>query len=211
MKELDDEPTFKQMAFSSEKEMAQKTTTIEEQREELVGMKRNLMEEETEKTKVAKKLEKNEEKLKSVRQEKKKEHDTLIYQKQVVGKAGEQLKVQQDMKELQRQLEEVNQKCTELEEENEMLRGLMEEKQNEIEKLEEESEPEVDFKEGRHYKPELVEIVWELLDENVAQGRVSNIITKCGRLFRRRIKQLPTRKTIDDMNVSRLAAGQKHI
>ena len=40
MKKVDDEPTFKQMAFSSEKEMAQKTATIEEQREELAGMKR---------------------------------------------------------------------------------------------------------------------------------------------------------------------------
>lgn len=211
MRDLDDEPTFKALAFTCAKDVVSKATVIEDQREELTGMKRKLKEEEAEKNKVVKKLEKSEEKLKNVRHEKKKEHDTLVYQKQVVGKAREQLKLQQDVTELQRQLTEVLEKFRGLESENKLLRELVEEKEREIEELDEEREPEVDLMEGRRYKPELIALVWELLDENVAQGRVSSIITKCGKLFKKIPKQLPTRKTIADMDLSRLAASQKHL
>ena len=168
--------------------------------------------------KVARKLEKNEEKLKNIRDEKKKEHDSLVYHRQEAEKAREQVKAQEDAKRLERQLREVQQqleevirKCTGLESEIAVLREVLEDKEKEIEELEEERESEMDLMEGRQYKPELVELVWELLAENVAQGRVPNIITKCGKLFKKGLKRLPTRKTIADMNFSRLAAGQKHM
>ena len=218
MKELDDEPTFKDMAYNCAKEVAEKTATIEGQEEELSGVKRKLKEVVNENRKVAKKLEKNGEKLKHVRDKKKKEHDSLFYHRREAEKARDKVigleeakGLVQQLREVQQQLEEVTRKCTDLESEMVMLREVLDEKEKEIEQLEEEREPIVDMMEGRQYKPELVELVWELLDENVAQGRIPSLITKCGKLFKKGVKRLPTRKTIADMNFSRLTAGQKHM
>ena len=218
MRELDDEPTFKDIAYSCAKEVVEKTATIQEQHEELSGVKRKLKEVGEEKKKVAKKLEKNEEKLKNVRDEKKREHDSLLYHRREAEKTKEQVIGQEEAKGLERQLGEVQQqleeavrKCTGLESEIAMLREVLEDKEKEIEELEEEREPEFDLMEGRRYKPEVVELIWELLEDNVAHGRVPLVIEKCFKVVKKIPKRVPTRKTIDDMNISRQVASLKHM
>ena len=143
MRELDDEPTFKDIAYSCAKEVVEKTATIGDQHEELSGVKRKLKEVVEENKKVARKLEKNEEKLKNIRDEKKKEHDSLVYHRQEAEKAREQVKAQEDAKRLERQLREVQcqleeaiRKCTNLESENAVLREVLEDKEKEIKEFE---------------------------------------------------------------------------
>ena len=215
---MDDEPTFKDMAYSCAKEVVEKTAMIEEQEQELLGVKRKLKEVVEEKNKVAKKLEKKEEKLNNVREEKKKEHDSLVYHRKGAEKAREQVMAQEDAKGLERQLREVQcqleeaiRKCTNLESENAVLREVLEDKEKEIEEFEEERETEFDLMEGRRYKPEVVELIWELLEDNVAHGRVPTVIEKCLKVVKKIPKRLPTRQTIDDMNISRQVASQKHM
>ena len=218
MKGMDDEPTFKDMAYSCAKEVVEKTAMIEEQEQELLGVKRKLKEVVEEKNKVAKKLEKKEEKLNNVREEKKKEHDSLVYHRKGAEKAREQVMAQEDAKGLERQLREVQcqleeaiRKCTNLESENAVLREVLEDKEKEIEEFEEERETEFDLMEGRRYKPEVVELIWELLEVNFAHGRVPTVIEKCFMVVKKIPKWLPTRQTIDDMNISRQVASQKHM
>jgi hypothetical protein len=93
--------------------------------------------------------------------------------------------------------------------ENEMLQTVLDEKEEEIEKLEEEKEEEIDLMEGTRYKPELVELVWKLQDNNVAFHSIPSVIAACLKLVGKRAVQLPNVKTITNMNLSRLAASQK--
>ena len=115
------------------------------------------------------------------------------------------------MKALEQQLEEYVTKCANLQREVEEMTAMAEEREQELENLEAEREREIDLKDGRSYKPEVVEAVWDLLEDNVAHGRVGHVIEKVLRIANKKPKQILTRKVVADMDLSRLAAGQKQM
>ena len=184
-------------------------------------MKRKLKEEEKENRKLSKQVAAGEkkaikeaEKLQTVRDEKKKEHDRLIYHQGLTDKAKKSSKQAEDPELLRRQLEEEVRKNVALTTENEMLRGLCEEKEQEIEKLEEEQEVEVgmmDPNDRRRFKPEVVEWVWELLRANVAHHQIPEVMKSCFKFFGKRASQIPSVPIINDMATSCLPASQKHM
>ena len=185
-----------------------------EAKEEVAGMKRKLKEEEKENRKLTKQIEKKDEKLESVRSEKKKKHDRLVYHQAKRDEAKTSAKQEENVDQLRRQLDEEVRKNVALTTENEMLRGLCEEKEQEIEKLEEEQEVEVEMmdpKDRRRFKPEVVEWVWELLRANVAHHQVPEVMKSSFKFFGKRASQIPSVPIINDMATSCLPASQKHL
>ena len=218
---LDDGDAFKEAAlhFASKADGAKEEAS--EAKEEVKGMKRKLKEEEAEKRKVQKQLEKEqlkrtqkEEELKSVKEEKKREHDLLMFHKATKAEAKTKAKNVENPYQLRCQLKEETRKNIALTTENEMLRGLLEEKEEDIEKLEEEREEEIDMmdpKDRRRYKPEVVEYVWGLLKANVAHHQVPEVIRSSLKFFGKRANSIPSTDIVNDMAASCLPASQKHM
>ena len=184
-------------------------------------MKRKLKEDEKENRKLTKqlaqseaKVEKKTKELQIVRDEKKKEHDQLMYHKGLTQNAKTSSKQAEDPEQLRRQLEEQIRKNVALTTENEMLRGLCEDKEKDIEKLEEEQQAEVDMmnpEDRRQYKPEVVEWVWELLRENVAHHQIPKVIESSFKFFGKKASQIPSVPIVNTMAKSCLPAAQKHL
>ena len=181
-------------------------------------LKRKLEDEEDEKRELQQRLKKeegrasrNEEKLKKVRIEKKKEHDLLMYQRTKTQEAREKAEVAEDIESVEAELEEERRKNRSLVAEIEMLRGVVREQEEEIEKLEESQEETVTLMEGRQYKPEVVEWIWQLIQCNVAHHQVPKVIESSLKFFGKKADQIPTVKTINNLNISSLAASQQHL
>ena len=218
---LDDADSFKAAAVHFASEAEKEKSKVVEAKEEVAGMKRKLKEEEKENRKLSKQLaagekkaEKEAQKLKTVRDEKKKEHDQLVYHKGLTGLAKTTAKKAEDPDQLLRQLNDEIRKNTALTTENEMLRGLLEEKEEDIEKLEEEKEVEVDMmdpSDRRRFKTEVVEWIWELFRANVAHHQVPEVIKSSFKFFGKRASQIPSVPIVNDMATSCLPASQKHL
>ena len=192
-----------------------------EAKEEVAGMKRKLKEEEKENRKLTgklaageKKAEKEAKKLEAVRDKKKKEDDQLIYHKGLTGKLKTTAEQGEDPNQLRRQLDEEVWKNVALTTENKMLRGLLEGKEENIERLEEEQEQEVDMmdpNDRRQFKPEVVEWVWELINQNVAHHQIPKAIESSFKFFGKKASQIPSVPIVNSMAKSRLSAAQKHL
>ena len=218
MTRVGDPDHFKGRCLKLEKQVTQECEKVEEAKEEAVNLKRKLEEEVAENKSISKQLKKeeekaarNEEKLKKVRQEKKKEHDLLMYQRTKTSEAREKVKETEELKELEEELEEERRKNRDLTTENEMLRGALREAEEELEKLEEEKEETITMMDGRQYKPEVIEWIWQLLQFNVAHHQVPKVMEASLKFLGKKADHLPTVKTINNINVSSLGASQRHL
>ena len=225
MGRLDDADSFKAAALHFASEAEEAKSKVAEAKEEVKGMKRKLKEEEKENKKLTKQIEKGdkkakkekdklESKLESVRSEKKKKHDRLVYHQGKRDEAKTSSNQGEDVAQLRRQLEEEVRKNDALTTENEMLRGLCQEKEEDIEKLEEEQEVEIDMmdpNDRRRFKPEVVEWVWELFGANVAHNQVPKVMESSFKFFGKRASQIPSIPICNEMATSCLPASQKHL
>jgi len=65
--------------------------------------------------------------------------------------------------------------------------------------------------ESQRYTSDLQQCVYELLNHNVSFGNISPVIESVLSLAKRKPNKLPSKSTINNMNIQRLALSQKHI
>jgi rubrerythrin len=103
----------------------------------------------------------------------------------------------------------LSQRLEELKDELESLRAELEEKQREIEELKEERKEEVETKEKGSFTPDFVNLVWLCQQCNIPFDKISTVISSCLGFVGKTASHLPSRKTVNNMNLSRLAVAQK--